>query len=97
MDGSISGTVTVQATRRFVISGYVDTSHGRVYTELDQTLGFSNRQVFDISTIKYQQNIQQSTSIQVISRVQEPGLHWQTTQQQSWPLQGPFCGERKAR
>lgn len=95
MDGSISGSVTVQSTRSFVISGYVDTSHGRVYTELDQTLGFSNRQVFDISTSKYLQNIQQSTSIQVIARVQEPGLHRETLQQQSWPLRVNFASVEK--
>ena len=96
MDGSISGSVTVQSTRRFVISAVDTSSHGRVHTELDQTLGFSNRRV---STSR------RSSTSRTSSRAPASGHHLtragkpapQTTQQQSWP-QGPFCGEsRKAR
>lgn len=39
-----SGTVAVSSDRHFVIRGYVNTSHGRVETTVDQTVTFQNSQ-----------------------------------------------------
>jgi Peptide N-acetyl-beta-D-glucosaminyl asparaginase amidase A len=61
--GTITGTVTTTAERQLTIAGYVDTSHGRVETTVEQNLEFSNDQQFVVSAPRYVQNIQQRTSI----------------------------------
>ncbi|HZF10247.1 MAG TPA: peptide-N4-asparagine amidase [Thermoanaerobaculia bacterium] len=60
-DGSITGTVTTGAHRHFTISGYANTSHGRVDTTVRQEIQFSNRQSFDITDTQYVQDITQGT------------------------------------
>jgi len=62
-DGTITGTVTTTASRRFTIAGYVDTSHGRVVSRVEQQLAFSNVQQFLVSTAQYVQDITQTTAI----------------------------------
>jgi hypothetical protein len=59
---NITGTVNVTSQRTFVISGYVNTSHGRVTTTLQQNLQFANDQSFNINATTYVQDIQVSTS-----------------------------------
>ena len=60
--GNVSGTVTVSSTRNYSITGYVQTSHGRVETTVAQFIRFANTQKFDITSTKYVQDIQQSTT-----------------------------------
>ena len=43
-----TGTITVGSKRRFSISGYVNTSHGRVETTISQAVNFLSRQEFDV-------------------------------------------------
>ncbi len=63
-NGNISGTVDDVSTRFHTIAGYVNTSHGRVDTRVDQTLNFGNRQAFTINSSLYEQKISQSTDTQ---------------------------------
>jgi len=58
-----SGDIQVSAHREFAISGYVDTSHGRVQTTLEQSVSYRNRQEFDVSPSTDIQNVQQSSSV----------------------------------
>ena len=58
-----TGTVTVGSNRKFEISGYVNTSHGRVVTTIDQTVGFLSKQEFDVNASTDIQNAQQSTTL----------------------------------
>ena len=58
-----TGTVTVGSNRAFEISGYVNTSHGRVVTTIDQTVGFLSKQEFDVNANTDIQNAQQSTTV----------------------------------
>jgi hypothetical protein len=58
-----TGSILVTSQREFAISGYVDTSHGRVLTTLEQRISYSNRQEFDVNPGTDIQNVQQSTRI----------------------------------
>ena len=60
---SYTGTVTVGSKRRFEISGYVNTSHGRVETTIDQTVDFLSRQKFNVSANTDVQDAHQFTSV----------------------------------
>lgn len=89
-DGRISGPVNVLEDRKFRIAGYVDTSHGRVFTEVETDLRFSSRQQFDITDARYQQHIVQNTAIR--TRTTTLGLGGLTVQrgEQEWPLDLDF-------
>src|SRR5262249_19733182 len=58
-DGTISGPVDVTATRQYRIAGFVQTSHGRVTTEVTGEIRFANRQRFTITAPTYPQTIPQ--------------------------------------
>lgn len=60
--GNITGTVSVTSTRNYSISGYVNTSHGRVDTTVSQLIQFANTQEFNITSSVYVQDIEQSTT-----------------------------------
>jgi hypothetical protein len=90
-DGSISGTVDVGATRSFTIAGYVDTSHGRVRTELVQRIAFANRQSFDISAASYAQHLEQRTTIASETHVRGSGRRRDVVQSFAWPLAVDFA------
>ncbi|WP_394831042.1 hypothetical protein LVJ94_31480 [Pendulispora rubella] len=85
-DGTVTGTVHVEASRRFTLAGWVDTSHGRVHTEIVQTVDFSNAQRFEISSSKYAQNIVQKTKITALTNTHGRGGATQTWSGAEWPL-----------
>jgi hypothetical protein len=47
--GSNGGVFTTNASRHLVVSGYVDSSAGRVTTSVEQTFGFENQQQLDLT------------------------------------------------
>jgi peptide N-acetyl-beta-D-glucosaminyl asparaginase amidase A len=70
---ALTGTVSVGSNRNFVISGYVNTSHGKVATTLSQQIHFLNSQYFDISNTEYVQNINQASTVNSTTTVASPG------------------------
>jgi hypothetical protein len=89
-DGSVNGTVRTSAQRTFVIAGYVDTSHGRVRTELVQHIDFANLQTYAISTTQYVQNLEQKTIIATETHTQERGRTRDLLRSFVWPLTVDF-------
>ncbi|MFZ0321962.1 MAG: peptide-N4-asparagine amidase [Candidatus Sulfotelmatobacter sp.] len=71
---SITGTVDVTSNRSFVITGYVNTSHGTVTTKVAQTVGFFNDQTFNITETKYVQDISQKTTLSSHTTVSQKGV-----------------------
>jgi hypothetical protein len=69
----IKGTVDVTSNRNFVISGFVNTSHGKVTTKVAQTVDFSSDQSFNISGTQFVQDISQSNAIKASTTVTHPG------------------------
>lgn len=62
-NSTYTGTVTVGSNRSFTISGYVNTSHGRVETTVNQTVNFLSMQEFDVSPTTDIQNAQQTSTL----------------------------------
>ena len=75
-----TGTLAVASNREFAISGYVDTSHGRVLTTVEQTVNFLSTQTFDVSPSTDIQNVQQTTRVD--SRVSTRGGAEEGTREQ---------------
>jgi hypothetical protein len=71
---SITGTVDVTSNRSFVITGYVNTSHGTVTTKVSQTVGFFNDQTFNITETKYVQDISQKATLSSHTTVSQKGM-----------------------
>jgi hypothetical protein len=65
-NSTYTGRETVGSNRRFEISGYVNTSHGRVETTVDQTVDFLSTQEFNVDPATFSpdiQNAQQSSTV----------------------------------
>ena len=71
---SIKGTVDVSSKRNFSISGYVNTSHGKVTTKVVQNITFDNHQYFSITGSQYLQDISQGTTVSSHATVSQPGV-----------------------
>jgi hypothetical protein len=88
--GTTIGTVTTTSSRQFVLAGWVKTSHGRVRTEVAQTIDFSNVQQFvspQSLPETFVQNILQSTAISSTTKVQGGSRSGETSVRMSWPLE----------
>ncbi len=62
-DGSIDGSVSVTSPRNFEVAGFVNTSHGKVFTQVFQDVNFSSVQQFTINDSQYVQDINQNTKV----------------------------------
>ena len=60
---NVHGTVNTSSQRQFEIAGFVNTSHGKVKTEIRQSVDFNNEQFFNINANEYVQNISQLTPV----------------------------------
>jgi hypothetical protein len=58
---NVKGTVRTTSQRQFQIAGFVNTSHGKVKTIVQQSVNFSNEQGFKITPAVYVQDISQLT------------------------------------
>ena len=85
-DGTITGTVNTEAQRDFAISGFVNTSHGRVDTTIRQHVEFSNDQQFVNSATQFIQNITQTTQLHAETDTKQPGSVSHSEKQLSYPL-----------
>ena len=89
--GNITGTVTVKSSRQFTVAGLVNTSHGTVRTNVDQSISFFNIQSFNITNTVFVQNITQSTNISSETKTQGGGDNARAFQQSfEWPLNLDF-------
>jgi hypothetical protein len=70
---AIAGNVKVASNRSFVLSGFVNTSHGKVTTTLAQGVSFANRQSFKINNSTFQQDISQATDIHTQTTIAASG------------------------
>ena len=84
--GNITGSVATTSAREFKVSGFVNTSHGRVDTEVRQSLNFKNFQNFDITSSVYTQDIFQETNVVSSTTIHQGGNSVETQETFSYPL-----------
>ncbi|HZE22424.1 MAG TPA: peptide-N4-asparagine amidase [Blattabacteriaceae bacterium] len=84
-DGTITGSVTVDSSRIFRVEGFVRTSHGRIETDVRQSIQFSSRQDFNITNTAFVQNIKQRTTITSETHTNGHG-GGNASQRFDWPL-----------
>jgi Peptide N-acetyl-beta-D-glucosaminyl asparaginase amidase A len=82
----IKGTVDVGSKRSFVISGYANTSNGKVTTKVAQTVNFSNNQYFSITGTQYVQDITLGSQVSSTTTTSGVGAATSTSQTFSFPL-----------
>ena len=86
--GTTTGTVSVGSKRKFEIKGYVDTSHGRVETTVDQTVNFLNTQTVDVNPNigPDDQDVVQTTTVDSVTTTRNGFLAETATQHFSYPF-----------
>lgn len=70
---AITGGVDVSSNRNYTISGFVNTSHGKVTTTISNQVRFANNQSFEINSSEYVQNINLTTSLNSTKTVATSG------------------------
>jgi hypothetical protein len=84
--GAFTGSISVTSEREFAISGYVNTSHGRVDTTVEQSVSFSNTQEFDVTPTLDEQNAQQLTRVDSTVTTREGWFTSASEQHYRYPL-----------
>jgi hypothetical protein len=81
-----TATVTTTSSREYKIAGFVNTSHGRVDTEVHQTVNFNNLQNFTINATTYIQDIKQTTQVDSRTVTRSGFAFFEATERFSYPL-----------
>lgn len=84
--GDITGSVSVTSSRQFGVAGFVNTSHGRIYTQVQQSVNFSNVQNFTINATTYDQDITQGTQVQSLTTTRQGPVLSETLESFRYPL-----------
>jgi hypothetical protein len=86
--GAGTGPVTVTSTHPVFIDGYVNTSKGRIETQVRQQITFSNVQQIDANTsgTLFDQSIKQLTTVESTTSTFAPSGSSVVTRQDFWPL-----------
>jgi hypothetical protein len=84
--GNVSGTVATSSSRQFKIAGFVNTSQGRLETEVRQSVTFSNLQNFTINATAFVQDITQNTEVESRTTTRRGFAAFETLQKFRYPL-----------
>jgi hypothetical protein len=84
--GNITGTVTVTSARDFHVAGFVQTSRGRIDTDVHQKIDFSNVQNFNITATLFVQDITQKTTVESRTITRDGPQIFATLQTFHYPL-----------
>ncbi|WP_433967299.1 peptide-N4-asparagine amidase [Tunturiibacter gelidiferens] len=85
--GTTTGTVNVGSNRTFSITGYVNTSHGRVETTVAQRVNFVSAQTFNVNPVTQPeiQNLVQTSTVDSETTTRDSFLIEKTTRHISFP------------
>jgi peptide N-acetyl-beta-D-glucosaminyl asparaginase amidase A len=82
--GANGGVFTTSASRHLTVSGYVDTSAGRIATTVDQTFGFGNKQELDLTN--FLENLTHDETIDTVTTTSTPGETTVRHVSESYPI-----------
>jgi hypothetical protein len=88
-NGVAQGPLGITATHNVYADGYVNTSHGRVETSVQQAINFANNQQIKVTSSEFKQGIVQDTTISSTTRTATSGSQTHTftlLQHKDWPL-----------
>jgi len=92
--GGYTGNIEVTSRRTFEISGYLNTSHGRVETTVQQNVDFSNYQTFDVNPNAHAPDVQNARQLTTVDSrtITRAGVQQQTlTRHFAYPLTIDFA------
>ena len=81
-----SGTTTVSNTHNFVIAGYVNTSHGRVDTKVEQQVNFDSAANITSTATEYAQDNVQTSTVNAKTTTQEGPIFTTSETSFSYPI-----------
>jgi hypothetical protein len=84
--GNIAGQTTVSNTHNFVISGYVNTSHGRVETKVEGQANFNNVTNITSTATEYAQDTVQTSTVDAKTTTQEGPIFTTKEASFSYPI-----------
>ncbi len=84
--GGISGNTLVAQQHIFTLSGYVDTSHGRVETTVNETVDFANYQTIVNDATQYVQVLEQLSGAYSVTKTRDGILNFETDRIAAYPL-----------
>jgi Peptide N-acetyl-beta-D-glucosaminyl asparaginase amidase A len=85
--GGATGTIDVSATHPVSLSGYVNTSKGKITTNVSQSIAFDNHQAITDTDSQYKQNIKQTQTVASdIVTTSANGPRYHNHAQLSWPF-----------
>ena len=86
--GLATGPINVTAQHGVSIDGYVNTSAGRIETNVQQQISFRNHQQVTANATEstFEQNIDQLTDISSTTTTRGPGIMRVVNQEKHWPL-----------
>ncbi len=84
--GDVTGTVLVDSLRSFSLAGYVNTSHGKVETTVDETADFGNFQEYDINSLVFDQIVTQIGSTYSVTHTKDGLLDLESDELFYYPL-----------
>jgi len=85
-DSTASGVISVRSARDFTISGYVDTSRGRITTTIREGASFSNSQTYAYTATGYSQLVKQRTTVRTAVTTDGPSGTSVRTEAIAYPL-----------
>jgi ethanolamine utilization microcompartment shell protein EutS len=89
-NGDATGVVTVTSAQNFTIAGYVNTSHGRVSTKIQQDVNFSNAQTVTSTATQFGQSVVQTSTINGTTTTQTGLLSTAKKTSVSYPFNGGY-------
>jgi hypothetical protein len=81
-----TGTVTVGSGRNFTIRGYINTSHGRVETTIQENVKFKSTQTFNVNANTEIQNAVQTSTVDSTTTTRDGFLETTEKKRFSYPL-----------
>lgn len=86
-----SGQTTVTNSHNFVIDGFVNTSHGRVDTKVEQQVNFNSVGTINSTATQFSQNVVQTSTVHAKTTTQEGPVFTTTETNFSYPISINFA------